>query len=372
MRRKTEGSTGGGAVPALREDLKTVVGIIQRKRLVRQHLQDEMAHCRPGLWYVEGPYARHRDAELPSSLQDGVRGIRNRRAVRELVERLAPPWFAYVPPRDDDSHAQCTIAYLTNGGDWKLFDLENKIIWTRSIFDGKLDREVHTLERWSQFFRIPDWHTVDENDGAWRVEAYLAGQPLATSSAESRASGIRDLLEQYRGFAAAGVLAPDPGLTGAALATLRTVGADSPAAHFLAAHEERLARVARELPLLPSHGDLNGMNVFVCDGKAWVIDWDNAGMPRPVLYDVLYLFLHEAMLGRRDLVEAWLAGHYIDDCAKILGGLDVDLRADALPLLVHAYAVYFHTIYQAGKRDADRRNVDRFCDAMHGCWHERH
>jgi hypothetical protein len=371
MPRKTQPSTPG-TVPALREDLKTVVGIIQRKRLVRQRLHDEMAHCRPGLWYVEGPYARHHEAELPGGLQDGVRGIRNRRTVRELVERLAPPWFAYVRPRADPADKQCSIAYLTNGGDWKLFDLENKVVWTRSIFDGKLDREAHALDRWSQFFRIPDWHTVHEEDGAWRVEAYLPGQTLASSGAEVRAGGVRDLLEQYRRFAAAGAQAPDPGLTAAALTTLRAVAQGSPLARFVEAHKEPLARLGRELPLLPSHGDLNAMNVFVCEGEAWVIDWDSAGIPRPALYDVLYLFLHEAMLGRRDLVEGWLDGRYAEDAATIVVGVDVDVRSDALSLLVHAYAIHFHSIHQAGKRDADRRNVDRFCDAIYSCWDERH
>jgi phosphotransferase family enzyme len=364
MPRKTEPSTPG-TVPALREDLKTVVGIIQRKRLVRQRLQDEMAHCRPGLWYVEGPYARHRDAELPGSLHDAEPGLRNRRSVRQLVERLAPPWFTYLATGARDTEGHCTIAYLTNGGNWKLFDLENKVIWTRSIFKGKLDRETRALDAWSRFFRVPDRRTVDENDGTWRVDAYLPGQPLALSSPEVRASGVRDLLEQYARFAASALLPADPTTTCAAVATLRTVAAGSPIVQYIDAHAERFARLGEQLPLLPSHGDLHAMNVFVCNGEAWVIDWDNAGAPRPVLYDLLYLFLHDAMVGRNDLVDAWLDGHFAAEAAKVVAGESCDLHSDALLLLVHAYAVYFHTNHEAGKRDADRRNVDRFCDAIH-------
>jgi hypothetical protein len=353
------------------EDLRTVLGIIERKREVRKRLRDEVGHCRAGLWYVEGPYARHRDAAMPGTLQESVRGIRKRRAVRELVERLAPPWFAYVPPQGDGD-AQCTIAYLTNGGDWKLFDLENKVIWTQSICSGKLDRDARTLDRWSRFFRIPDWHTVEENDGQWRVERYMPGQTLVMCSPALRATAVRDLLEQYRGFAAVSAGPADPALTRAALATLQSVGAGTPVAQFIEAHAPALARLGDALPLLPAHGDLNGMNVFVCDGEAWVVDWDNSGAARPALYDMLYLFLHEAMLGRGDLLDAWLAGHYASEAAGVVGGCGIDLQANAAALLVQAYAIHFHAIHQAGKRDADRRNVERFCDAMHACWRDRH
>src|SRR5665213_1286147 len=164
-----------GEQTMLRDDLKTVRGILAKKREVGANLLETAAWCHPGLWYVEGPYARHKDAELPEGLRDSIRGTRTRKASRELVERDAPPWLVNVPDHRSPATPQsnCSIAYLSNGGNWKLFDFDNQVIWTRLRHVDNLDRDMANHQRFAVFFNIPAWHTVTLDDGVWRSETYI-------------------------------------------------------------------------------------------------------------------------------------------------------------------------------------------------------
>src|SRR5688500_11196804 len=122
----------GQMFQTLHEDLETVKHIIRRKRKVKSFLKESEDWCCPGLWYIEGPYARHWRASLPDSLQDAVRGIWKRGQARQVVERIFPPWHTYLRNEAKGVHRKtCSIAYLSNGGNWKLFDLENEMVRTR-------------------------------------------------------------------------------------------------------------------------------------------------------------------------------------------------------------------------------------------------
>ena len=345
----------------LRDDLKTVQGIRARKREVGATLLETAAWCHPGLWFVEGPYARHKDAELPEGLRDSIRGIRNRRASRELVERAVPPWLVSVPDRvsPETPQSNCSIAYLSNGGNWKLFDIENQVIWTRLRHVDNLDRDLANRQRFAVYFNIPAWRTVALDDGIWQSETYIADANLAQSDAAVRVEALEVPLKQYAVFGRREAIAPDPSLTAAAVETVRQCAPDSMPARVAQKHAGAMDMLGARVKLLPAHGDLSAQNVFVCGGQPWIIDWDTAGRHQPLLYDVFYLVLREADLGRPDLLQALLGGVFDTELDRMYASCDLSARpCDNLVLLMHSYMIHFHTIKCAGKRDATRHNLE--------------
>lgn len=346
----------------LRDDLKTVRGILAKKREVGANLRETAAWCHPGVWYVEGPYARHKDAELPEGLRDSIRGIRSRRATRELVERAAPPWLVNVPDLGSSPSTpqpNCSIAYLSNGGDWKLFDIENQLIWTRLGHPDKLERDLANRERFARFFNIPEWHTVTLDDGIWRSEPYIGDANLAHCAPQLRQDTLRALLRQFSLFARAGAQPCNPELTQAALKTMRQCAPRSIPARAADKHTAEMNQLGAAVKLLPAHGDLSAQNVFVRDGQPWIIDWDAAGQHQPLLYDLLYLILREAELGRADLLQAYLGGKFDEEIDRMFAACDLPARpCDNLILLMHSYIVHFHAMRQAERRDATRHNIE--------------
>ena len=343
----------------LRDDLATVRAIFARKRRVKACLQETAARCRPGFWYLEGPYARHQDATLPDGLRDAIRGIRRRRVVRELVERLTPPWHAVVAGERQHARNACSIAYLSNGGNWKLFDLENRTIWTRSLFVGKITREAENLTRFGPFFNIPSWRTIEERDTLWRFEQFIAGPSLASCAPAERSRVLHELFGHYEACAAAAAVAPDPQLTRDAIATMREVAPLSLPAKVIDRFASEFDALGTSLKLMPAHGDLSGVNVFLSDGKAWIIDWENAGRLQPVVYDMLYVMFREAALGRPDLLEALLRGSYDSGLRRIMAACGMTVPpCDNFVLLMHTYVVHFHAMRTAGKSDAEAAHVN--------------
>ena len=125
--------------------------------------------------------------------------------------------------------------------------------------------------------------------------------------------------------------------------------------------------LGRTLNLLPAHGDLSAQNVIVCEGLAWVLDWDTAGSPQPILYDILYLIVREAALGRTDLLDAFVAGRFDDGLERNLTAFGLAVRpADNLLLLLHGYIVHFHAARSAARLDASAANVDSVWNPLHG------
>ena len=343
----------------LREDLKTVRGILAKKKEVGTRLRESAAWCRPGVWLIEGPYARFKDAELPEGLRDAIRGIRTRRASRELVERAAPPWLVNVAASGGGDAPNCSIGYLSNGGNWKLFDLDNQVIWTRLAHPERLARDKANFDRFSVYFNIPAWRVVEMDDGPWRSEAYIADANLVHSSSATRVEVLKTLLEQYALFARRETRPADPALTAAAIATLGECAPGSIPARVAERFADAMAILGERIKLLPAHGDLSAQNVFVCGGQPWIIDWDTAGEYQPLLHDLLYLVLREAELGRTDLLTAYLEGGFDEGLRRMFSLCDLSAPpCDNLVLLVHSYIVRFHTRRRANHRDANRQNVE--------------
>jgi hypothetical protein len=350
-----------GEQSMLRDDLKTVRGILAKKREVSANLHETAAWCQPGRWYVEGPYARHKDVELPEGLRDSIRGIRTRRASRELVERAAPPWLVTVPDHDSRAAAQsnCSIAYLSSGGNWKLFDFDNQVIWTRLRHVGNLDRDKANHERYATYFNIPAWHIVELDDGIWRSETYLADANLVHSDEKVRADSLKVLFQQYAVFARREAAPANPALTRAAIRAIVQTAPESIPARAAQRYAPDMERLGAKVGLLPAHGDLSGQNVFVCGGQPWIIDWDTAGQDQPMFYDPLYLILREAELGRPDLLRAFLDGKFDQELDRMFALCGLPPRScDNLILLMHSYVVHFHAIRTAERRDATRHNIE--------------
>src|SRR6185312_10892345 len=189
--------------PMAWKDLETVRRIVARKHDVATLLFETADWCQPGRWYVEGPYARREGVTMPATLRDAVRGIRTRRISRELIERGAQPWFVRLPPGQSDTptHGACASAYLSNGGDWKLFDLEHQEVWSRALFPEKLRREIANRARFSPYFNIPPFAVEDIGGQAWRHEAYFDGPTLARCEPHVRSRVVHRLFDQFATFA---------------------------------------------------------------------------------------------------------------------------------------------------------------------------
>jgi len=363
-RRVTE-AVGRSRVRRLVEDWKTVREIARRKQLVRHHLLTSATHCHAGNWRIEGPYARHLDAPLPDGLRDAIRGIRQRARIRELVERISPPWHVRVPAGAGERHAQCRIAYLSNGGNWKLFDFDNHQVWSRPMFAGKSASDVATLESFGRYFDIPPWRVVREGHTSWRVDRLIPGMSMVHAAAGERRAAVRHLLDQYAAFAREEALPASPALTDQALATIVECAPHSVPAAMARSCEAEMKTLGRVLKLVPAHDDLSAQNVIVRDGRVWVLDWDTAGTPRPVLYDILYLVLREATLGRTDLLDAFVAGEFDDRIERNFAAFRLAQRPpDNMVLLMHGYIVHFHAARLAGRLDARAANVDSVWNAL--------
>lgn len=326
---------------------------------MRHHLLASATHCHAGNWCIEGPYARHLDARLPDGLRDAIRGIRKRARIREVVERITPPWHVRLPAVAAERHAQCRIAYLSNGGNWKLFDFDNHHVWSRPMFAGKSASDVATLESFGRHFDIPPWRVVRDGQTSWRVDRLIPGVSMVHAAAGERSAAVRRLLDQYAAFAREAALPASPELTDQALATIVDCAPHSIPAAMARSCEAEMKRVGGALNLLPAHGDLSAQNVIVDDGRAWVLDWDTAGTPRPILYDILYLVVREATLGRTDLLDSLVAGRFDDGLERTFAAFCPARRpADNLILLMHAYIVHFHAARLAARLDAQATNVD--------------
>lgn len=349
----------------LRDDLKTVADIVARKHKVRAYLHETAGWCRPGVWHVEGPYARHQEASLPESLLDAAHGIWRRRTIRAAVQRIAPPWRTRVLPADAASPGKSSIGYLSNEGKWKLFDLAARTVRTWIVDTTNLSRDIDNLRRFDACFNIPRWQFVEADGKAWRLDDYIAGPNLAHCGPEERIAIVRALLRQHAEFARSEGTPPDPELTRQAIATMRDCAPESIPARIAAKHGAGMHFLGGALRLVPTHGDLSAQNVFVNDGAPWIIDWDNAGRRQPMFYDVIYLIMREAELGRRDLVEAFLDGAFDAEVGEALresGAAHFDL--DRLMLLVHGYTVHFHGTRTRGHRDAVGENVDKLWEPL--------
>jgi hypothetical protein len=332
-----------------------------RKHDVASLLFETADWCQPGRWYVEGPYARRQGVPMPDTLRDAVRGIRTRRLSRELIERGAQPWFVRLRPGGSETptHGSCTIAYLSNGGDWKLFDLEHHEIWSRSRFPEKLSREIANRARFSPHFNIPAFAVEDIDGQAWRHETYFDGPTLARCEPSKRTHVVHTLISQFAAFAAAESFAPDVAARRRSLERFQTFAPDSLPARIIAGQPNDVDDINRRLPDLHAHDDLSGQNVFVVDDEPWIIDWDTAGASRSALHDLLYLILREAELGRHDLLQKYLAGEFDASLARIFIPGDRSARkGHNLVALAHAYVLRFQALRDARRSEASRRNVD--------------
>ncbi|MCC6531336.1 MAG: phosphotransferase [Burkholderiales bacterium] len=344
----------------LLEDLRTVHEIFRKKSRVREALRETAGWCLPGDWYIEGPYARHSEVELPEELRQAIRGIRKRQVAREIVERILPPWRVHLrraamakPER------QCSIAYLSNGGNWKLFDLDNAAIWTRPLGGRDMAPEIENLRRFGAHFKIPSWGTVRDDGKLWRFDQYIGARSLAHCTEAQRIDAVAALLRQFGEFARTHSLGPDPDLTQAASATILESAPASLPARFAEKHRPALERLGSALRLAPAHGDLNAHNIFLHQGEPWIIDWDIAGRYQPFLYDILYLIFTDVALGRSDLFVAFLEGRFDDAIERALGSIGAPAPdCNRLLLLVHAYLINFHRKKRAGQRDAEAQNVN--------------
>jgi hypothetical protein len=347
-----------GAVKTLLEDFALVHAIAERKRLIRRLLLESKQHCRSGLWYVEGRYARHRSSSVPRAITDAVRGIRKRWRLGDMVEKALPPWHAHVPAAGTANEGECSIAYLSKRGDWKLFDLSAMSILSRPIWRGK-EPEVKTVEVYANYFHVPASEIVRTSGRLWRREQYVGDTTLMQCSNEVRVSMLDVLFEQYKQFAESQAIAPSSQLTSDAISTMLSIAPDSIPSRIVKKHEAAMRAFGGSFPLVPAHGDLSGQNVLVFRGKPWIIDWESAGRSGPVLYDLLYLFLREAEFGRLDLLEAFLHGTFDARMCTVLAVLGVRCPLqDKVLLLVYAYLITFYWKKTLGERDAGRRNVD--------------
>jgi hypothetical protein len=355
----------------LHEDLQTVRGILRKKILVKAYLRQTASWCRTGLWCIEGPYARHVKASLPQGLRDAIRGIRKRQRTREFAERIAFPWFTYVPHSSSTTTArQCSIAYLSSGGDWKLFDLENELVWTRPANARKLEMELEMFKRFRPYFHIPPWHTLREGETLWRLDKFICAPSLVHCSTDERLAIVNVLLQQFATFGRSGALAADSRMTADAIRAIEGCAVSSIPYQVIKKHREVIEHLGAALKLLPAHGDLNAQNVYVIDRQPWIIDWDTAGHSQPMLYDVLYLILSEATFGRVDLLEGFLNGCFDENLEQVLllSGLRKQEFSNFV-ILMHNYIVHFHFLRDQGRRDAHRRNIDDTWNPLSAfCW----
>ena len=346
----------------LHDDLETLRAIgVRKKRVKARLLATHPAWLRSGSWWIEGPYARRAGEHLPESLHDAIRGIWTRPRVREAADRALPPWHARVPAaaNGEARRADCAIAYLSNGGRWKLFDVKAAHVWTAVRDHATAAREVAVLAPFRPFFDIPESRIERHADGDWRCDGYLEGRSLAHVPASARIDAVRTLLRQFAALGRASAQPPDPMLTRAAVNTIRAIAPASLPAAIVATHGDELEQLGAALPLAPAHGDLSAQNVVVCGARPWVIDWDGAGAARPLLADVLYLVVREAALGRPDLLRAFLAGEFDAGVSEALAATPLAASAPArMVLLAHGYIVRFHLQRVAGMRDATGPNVD--------------
>lgn len=351
----------------LLEDLATVREIKKAKRLVRARLKSTANWCRPGLWYVLGPYARHHRARLPDSLHDAIHGLVKRRVARSIVERAMPPWHTVIPePICGTQRRNCTIGYLAKTGDWKLFDLEKDDVWTRSRVPENSYQDIENVKRFRPYFFVPESYTVQQDGTLWRCDTYIHGRKLAQCRSDEREAAFRSLLHQHLVFARCEAREPNLELTRRAIETMRRFAPDSIPGLFVEKRCEQLERLGSNLALLPAHGDLNAQNVIISAGQPWLIDWDAAGELQPVLYDLLSLILWEADLGRFDLLRAFFGGAFDPGVCEVLSlcGL-TNPPCDNMLLLVHAYILRFHMLRSANERSAVASNVARLWNAIH-------
>lgn len=346
------------------DDLSLVGAILRKKRRLKRFLTETSHRFRPGLWLIEGPYARHHSVSLPTSLHDAIRGIRRRRWAREFAERVAPPWLCHLPESESvGSVSRCSIVYFSNGGDWKLFDLESGVVWTHPTFSKKiLQGESENVRYFGSYFNIPTCHLVFEDDKPWRCDRYIDCPTLAQCTPSHRIATLRKLMYQYSLLAHTSATPAQPHTTEEAVHAFRDLGLISCATEI---RMDELNKLADHLKYVPAHGDLSGQNIFVCKDEPWVIDWDNAGERRPVLHDVLYLVLREAELGRPDLLEGFLRGTFAKEIEVIVQepGLFQHPKHNVL-LLMHNYIIHFYFMKRAGRRDASRQNVQRLWNLL--------
>jgi hypothetical protein len=351
------------------KDFETVKGILARKHHVANLLFETAEWCQPGRWYVEGPYARHKGEPVPDTLRDSVRGIRSRRLSRELVERGAHPWFVDLPASRSaaPTAGSCSIAYLSNGGDWKLFDLVHQEVWSRPRFPEKLRREIANRSKFTPYFNVPPFAVEDIEGQAWRHETYFDGPTLARSNAATRTHVVQTLIAQYAAFALVERIPPDAQARRAAIDAFIAFAPDSLPARIVMSQPDDVDDINHRLARLPAHDDLSGQNIFVVHNDPWIIDWDVAGSLRPALHDLLYLVLREAELGRLDLFQQYINGDFDAPLAHIF--LPSDRSASKrhnLVAMAHSYILRFQGLREAQRTEANRRNIDVIWKPLQG------
>ncbi len=275
-----------------------------------------------------------------------------------------PPWHTYVPPSGRADASGHSIAYLSNGGNWKLFDPSRMFILTRPIWGGK-SPEVVDVRQFEKYFNIPSSEIIEATGQLWRRDEYVGDTTLVQCGTSLRASMVLRLFEQYGRFAETHRTRPDLQLTEDALTTIDEIAPASIPARIAVANLASMRVLGGCLALLPAHGDLSAQNVLVRDGQPWIIDWDQAGRSEPILYDLLYLIRREAELGRSDLVQAFLEGAFDDQVRALLSSVGLSsIPCGNLMLLVHAFLVHFHRKKQNRHRDTTSRNVEAAWNAL--------
>jgi hypothetical protein len=247
------------------------------------------------------------------------------------------------------------------------------IVWTRPPHVDMLAIEMRKIQQFASHFNVPPASAVELQGQLWRREPYIQGTPLSCSTdLLERKQVLRVLLEQYAAFAEREATPPVPEVTHAAIATIRDSAPESLPARIASNHDVEMRALARALPMLPAHGDLGGQNVLIGNGGPWILDWDNAGEPLPLLHDILYLMIREAELGRVDLLEAFLSGALDEEVRRLLARNGcLTIPSSNLVMLAHAYLIRFHLKSRDGHRDTEARNVDsawnplrRYCSSL--------
>lgn len=350
----------------LSRDLTTVRRVFEKKRQVKMLLKQTSRQCRSGLWYIGGAYARHHNAALPQPLNYAVHDVWVRKRERQLVEWLSPPWCAFVGRRSrPDAIGDCSIGYLSHDGDWKLFDTTAKKIWAPVRGFLKLEKQQRIREVFSRGFNIPAWRVIKKDGMVWWLDDYIEAGNLAGSGTPERVSVTGFLIGQYAVHARQTATAPDPQTTSKAIDAIRECAPTSRFAQLVARHEDGLRALGCALKSAPAHGDLGAQNILVLGRKPWLIDWNGAGRQMPVLYDVSYLMISEALRHRSDLLEALLGGTFDHDLDALFraGGCCRE-KPNRMLGVIHSMLIHFYEAEIAGRLNMSELNSSFVWDRL--------
>jgi len=255
----------------------------------RRSLKQERYSLKPGLYFINYPYACRIRGKVPKNLKNDFKKnllhINSIGKFKKVASNLAFG-FVWRKKSENQSKENFSFLYRSGRGHIKLFDVERDLI----LIDYKDPELASVINKFSLKNRYLPLNEIRYEGGSLIEEKYIAGEPLSNLSLQKKKSFYEKILRKFNEKHET----PKRSTYWRQKDLEKLFQSDTLSnfiktiKHDMIIRKEKILRLLVDSPVELTHGDLNFKNTIYKDGKFYVIDLEHVNY-RPFFYDLIYL-----------------------------------------------------------------------------------